>query len=116
MFAQIITCDLFDLFKAAKIMEFMTKIKTLVVVAAPAVGENLNFLVCLAGDRGLGNFYLRTWCPNCFVSCACVKSAKTNWLREPCKRCLIARFCSPLRFSLVMLLAMPAHSKVSMLS
>ena len=36
-------------------MEFMTKIKTLVVVAAPAVGENLNFLVCLAGDRGLGN-------------------------------------------------------------
>ena len=56
MFAQIITCDLFDLFKAAKIMEFMTKIKTLVVVAAPAVAENLNFLVCLAGDRGLGNF------------------------------------------------------------
>ena len=74
---KIITCDLFDLFKAAKIMEVMTKINTLVLAAAPAVGGNLNFLVCLAGDRGLGNCCLRTWCPNCFVSCACVKSAKT---------------------------------------
>ena len=45
MFAKIIACNLFDLCKAAKIMEFMTKIKTLVVAVAPAVGENLNFLV-----------------------------------------------------------------------
>ena len=45
MFAKIIACDLLDLCKAAKIMEFMTKIETLVVAVAPAVVGNLNFLV-----------------------------------------------------------------------
>ena len=45
MFAKIIACDLFDLCKAAKIMEFRTKIKTLLLALAPAVGGNLNFLV-----------------------------------------------------------------------